>query len=258
MLYLLGGLSGAGKTSYAETISDYLARQGFRTVFFHLELSHSVMMQRRIARHSGVDIRQLRRGMYWDMERYKLLPQADLWKIMTAAEAEAVIEAERRISTWPGGVQYVHASGWNVDRIVEAARAIHGKGGADFIVVDYLDKLDVTSRQLRQYGSEFQREADNVEQLKRLAESIRTPVLLLSQLRKDARQARWLSGEQVRGSGEKHEKANVVIMARRVVDEETGENTNNLAVSIDKNTMGETGKFVQYMVPGRFMVADPE
>jgi replicative DNA helicase len=53
---------GVGKTILMEQIADHNARQGKRVAFYHLELSHQFMLDRRMAHYSGVPLDQLRRG----------------------------------------------------------------------------------------------------------------------------------------------------------------------------------------------------
>ena len=64
------------------------------------------------------------------------------------------------------------------------------------------------------FGSNtFQREADNVEQLKNFAESTETPVLMLAQMSKAGKSTKFddLIAPTC-GAGEKSEKANIVVL----------------------------------------------
>ena len=60
----------------------------------------------------------------------------------------------------------------------------------------------------------------------------------------------------MRGAGEKSEKANIVILLQREkVDEGYSQTVN---VRVDKNTVGATGNFTQWMEPEFFRVHDVE
>jgi replicative DNA helicase len=125
-------------------------------------------------------------------------------------------------------------------------------------VVDYLEKVAASRRQLQMFGSNiYQREADNVEQLKNFAETSGVPVLMVSQMTKESKQTSFdkLDRSGIRGAGEKSDKSNLVIMLKR---ERNGAGySNSVEVLVDKNTMGGTGTFVQTMQPEFFRVGDP-
>jgi hypothetical protein len=107
---------------------------------------------------------------------------------------------------------------------------------------------------MKMYGTNiYAREADDVEQIKSFAEQIEIPALLLAQMNKIGKGTQFqnLDRTAIRGAGEKTEKANVVILLSR----ETREST-IVQVRIDKNTVGPTGSFEQYMDAPRFRVQD--
>ena len=109
------------------------------------------------------------------------------------------------------------------------------------------------------YGNNlYQRESDNVEQLKTFGELAKVPVIMLAQLNKSGKSTGFdnMDRTDMRGAGEKSEKANVVIMLHR--EKENGGYSRTVNVKIDKNTLGATGSFTQIMIPERFDIADAE
>jgi replicative DNA helicase len=117
MLVAVAAESGVGKTAFLETLAEYWAsRQGLNVIFFHLELSHQVMLDRRMARQSGISMKEIEDG----------------------AITDAMGEATRRMQRWPGGIHYVHCPGWTAQRITNQARMLKDKGLCDVIIVDYL------------------------------------------------------------------------------------------------------------------------
>jgi replicative DNA helicase len=125
------------------------------------------------------------------------------------------------------------------------------------VVLDYLEKVAPSRRQLQMFGSNmYQREADNVEQLKNFAETTGIPVLEIAQMSKEGKREKFdkVDRNAMRGAGEKSEKANLVIMLKRERVDEGYSNT--VECLIDKNTMGATGTFLQVMQPEYFRVAD--
>jgi len=205
-------------------------------VFLHFELNRSIMLDRRTARHTGIPRRTLKMG------------QLSTWE---ERERQA---ANERLRAWPGGITYVHTPGWTTERALGEVHALIGERLCDVFVIDYLEKAAPSPRQVKLYGSNvFVREADDVEQIKSFSEQREVPALLLAQLNKMGKGQTFenLDRTAIRGAGEKTEKANVVIMLHR-----EDRDSELVQVRIDKNTIGPTGSFTQYMETARFRIAD--
>jgi hypothetical protein len=238
MLAVLSAGDGTGKTLYAENIAEHWAKQGMNVVFIHFEVNRALMLDRRTSRHTGIPRRELKMG-----------------KLSGQMEAERQ-RANDRLREWPGGITYVHTPGWSMERVLGEVATIIDEGACDVFVVDYLEKASGSPRQLKQFGSNiFAREADDVEQVKRLTEATEIPALLLAQLNKEGKDQSFsdLSRTKIRGAGEKTEKANIVVLLHKDRPE-----SEIVKVRIDKNTMGPCGSFEQWMDAPRFLVADIE
>ena len=238
MLAVLAASDGAGKTLYAECIAEHWARQGRQVAFLHFELNRALMLDRRTVRHTGIPRRTLRLG--------KLSPEEDVERR----------RANHLLRNWPVGITYVHTPGWTAERALNEIHGLIGDGLCDVFIIDYLEKAAPSARQYKLYGTNiFAREADDVEQIKSFAEQQERPALLLAQLNKLGKGQSFgnLDRTAIRGAGEKTEKANVVIMLHR-----EGLDCQEVQVRIDKNTIGPTGTFMQYMETPRFRVADLE
>jgi len=236
MLAVLAAGDGGGKTLYAEVLAEHWAYSGRKVVFLHFELNRALMLDRRTVRHTGIPRRQLKDG-----------------RLTTDQEATRQ-EANKKLRAWPGGITYVHAPGWTVEKALATVDTLITEGLCDVFVVDYLEKASPSPRQLKVYGTNvYAREADDVEQIKSFAEQHNIPALLLAQLNKIGKGTQFanLDRTAIRGAGEKTEKANIVILLHR----ETREST-IVQVRIDKNTVGPTGSFEQYMDAPHFRVAD--
>ena len=236
MLALIAAADGAGKTLTAECIAEHWAKQGRNVVFLHFELNRAIMLDRRMVRHSGIPRRTLRLG--------KLAP----------FEIEEHRRADERLKAWRGGITYVHTPGWTVERALVEVRNLIEENLCDVFVVDYLEKAGAAPSQVKLFGTNvFVREAHDVEQIKSFSEQQEVPVLLLAQLNKIGKGQSFatLDRTAVRGAGEKTEKANVVILLHRESTE-----VETVQVRIDKNTIGPTGSFTQYMDVRRFRIQD--
>lgn len=241
MLAVLAAGDGMGKTIYGESIAEYWARHRNRVVFVHFELNRALMMDRRTARHTSILRRDLKSGM------------------LTVEQKRMVAEVRPRLLAWDGYVTYLHTPGWSMEKVVQKLAALKLDGGCDVVVLDYLEKAAPSQRQLKMFGSNvFQREADNVEQIKNWSEQSEVPVLMLAQMSKEGKKqdVDTMDRTGIRGAGEKTEKANVVVLLNRKREEDTYSNT--VDVRVDKNTIGATGGFQQWMQPEFFRVTDVE
>lgn len=236
LLAVLAAGDGMGKTIYAECIAEHWAQQGRAVAFIHFELNRALMLDRRMVRHAGIPRRILREGR------------------LTMSDAAARQDADNRLRAFRGGITYVHTPGWTVERALAELGSLKNDGLCDVFVVDYLEKARPAPRQIKLYGTNvYAREADDVEQIKTFAEQQELPALLLAQLNKVGKGQAFdqLDRTAIRGAGEKTEKANVVILLHRENPE-----SQTVRVRIDKNTIGPTGSFDQFMETSRFRVMD--
>lgn len=239
MLVLLAGPDGAGKTSYAECIAETWARRGQRVVLVHFELSKVIMLDRRAARHTEIARRRLK-----------------LANDLSPADLRQLAEARAKLSQWPGAITYLHTPGKTLELVLRELTTLKRAGNCDVVVLDYLEKAQPSAAQLKAFGSNiFAREAADVELIKSWSEQadIDVPVLVLSQFNKAGKHssAEDLDRTMIRGAGEKTEKANVVIL---LLPDKKQEGVIN--VRIDKNTLGPTANFKQFLAAAQFNVAD--
>lgn len=239
MLGVVSAPDGAGKTIYAESIIEHWARNKHKTVFVHYELNRKLMMLRRLARHTSITSRDIKTWSLTEQQR---------------AEINAVAP---RLRAWDGEITYLHTPDWTMERTVAELRKLRENGLCDVAVIDYLEKAAPSKRQLQMFGSNtYQREADNVEQLKNFAEQTECVVLMVAQMNKAQKTTdlKDMDRTGIRGAGEKTEKANLVVMLHR--ERVNGQYSNEVDVLIDKQTMGPTGVLRQYMRPEFYQVAD--
>jgi len=241
MLAVVSAGDGMGKTIYAESLAEHWARRKNKVVFLHYELNRAIVLDRRTARHTSIPRRDLKSGR------------------LSQQQKEIIAQMRPRLLSWDGYITYIHTAGWTMERTIQDLHRLKVEGQCDVVVLDYLEKNAPSRRQLQMFGTNtYQREADNVEQLKNFAESTETPVLMLAQMSKagKATDASVLDRTGMRGAGEKSEKANVVILLHREKIESGY--SQKVDVVIDKNTMGPTGSFGQWMEPEFFRVQEME
>lgn len=231
---------GQGKTIYAESIAEFWAQHKNRVAFVHYELNRKLMMLRRTSRHTSILSRTIKEGKLTPEEKAKIKAMAP------------------RLKAWDGFISYLHTPGWSMEKTIAELSKLHAEGKLDAVVVDYLEKVAPSRRQVQLFGANiYQREADNVEQLKNFAEATGIPVLMLAQMSKAGKNAGFdkVDRTDMRGAGEKSDKANLVVILNR---ERIGDGySNTVDVLVDKNTMGKLGTCRQIMQPEFFRVADP-
>jgi replicative DNA helicase len=239
MLGVVTAPDGAGKTIYGESIAEHWAMHKNHVVFVHYELNRRLMMLRRTARHTGITVRKIKSGE------------------LTSDEKKKISSIKPKLLSWDGYITYLHTPGWSMEKVISELRRLKNEGECDAVVLDYLEKAGSSKRQLQMFGNNvYQREADNVEQLKTFSESTEVPVLMIAQMTKEAKSQSFQRVDRtgMRGSGEKSDKANLVVLLSRERIE-SGYSA-EVDVFVDKNTMGATGIFKQIMKPEHFSVFD--
>lgn len=241
MLAVVAALPGMGKTIFAECCADHWARNGFKVAFFHYELSHQIMLDRRMCR--------------W------VTGLAEPMLLIEAGElSEAMHNAADVAYVWPGAIHYIHCDGWSVPRAAAQARRMISNNEADVVIVDYLQKAPY--REVVKGINPAQMRGQDVEVLKSLAEREQIPVLLLSQMSREATHERRKTGHTIRDTGEALDKANLVITLHRdILDEprdgyQVGDMSPIVRVRVDKQTLGRTGEGELVVNPRKFLMGD--
>lgn len=242
-LALVAAASGVGKTTFLECCAEAWARQGVRVAFFHLELSHRQMLDRRTSRLAGVPLSEVEDGA-------------------VTAEVDRAVVAMRG---WPGGITYVHCPGWTAAQVAAERARLQAKGLCDVALVDYLQKLTLPRTRGQNKSDDI---GDAVEQLKIDAERAGVPYMVASQFNRAAEGAERKTGAYIRGSGEPYEKANLALTLDRQILSGTetdgmgritgmaGDLSGEVKGRVDKNTGGPTGDLRLWLDARRFLLTD--
>jgi len=176
---------------------------------------------------------------------------------LTQEQKEKIEKSIAKLRSWDGYITYLHTPGWTIEKTCSELTRLKADGLCDVVVLDYLEKAAASNRQLRTFGTNlYQREADNVEQLKTFSEVTGVPIVMVAQMSKEGKTGDFdkVDRNGIRGAGEKSEKSNLVILLKR---ERTPDGySNTVDVLVDKNTMGRTAQFQQSMQPEYFSVGD--
>lgn len=234
--------SGIGKTSFMECCAEAWAQHEYQVAFFHLELNHQFMLDRRMCRLSGVSMDLIEKGYL-------------------NGNTDAVTRALRE---YKGGITYVHCPGWSARGITAKMRQLRAKGLCDVGIIDYLQKERLWYRKGATTNDAL---ADAVEVHKTGAEQMGIPIVLGSQVNRRAVDADRVTSDHLRGTGEAPEKANLNITLNRPLLDylkelsdgtviPTGSRSPETDVRVDKNTGGGTGDCKLWFIGKQYAFTD--
>lgn len=240
-LITIAGPTGQGKSSLAECTAEKFARDGGQVLYWSAEMAHAQMMDRRLARMFGMNMKNLELGT------------------LTDDEYRVYVTAQERIAAWPGAV-HINDIPSSVHDICAAATKQKARTGLDLLIVDHLQLIQRTGKQ-----SMYDMVTEACVRLKQLSMDLHIPIIQLSQLSRefykssDGRPQTW----HMKESGEVENSSDTVIFVwfskeseeqlramPGVVTHISMEIAANGAVA--KNRFGTNGDFLLSYVGGRF------
>lgn len=226
-LVVLAGRPSMGKTALALNIAEHASLNEKKAVgIFSLEMAREQLVLRLLCSHARVDAQNLRRGF---------LSSKDMVKLVNAASR--LSEAPIYIDDMP-----------SVTNLELRARARNLKLHFDIelLIVDYLQLLQATSGRSENRQQEV---SDISRSLKALARELDIPILVLSQLNREAenRPDRKPRLSDLRESGAIEQDADVVLLIMRPgaypdLVEESPDAANMAYVHVAKQRNGPTGE----------------
>ncbi len=156
---IIAGRTGMGKTALAGSIALAAAKLGEPIAFFSLEMQAVFIGNRMLAILSGVSGDRARRGSLDD------------------AAMQIYIAAKRQLDDLE--IHIDEAASLTIEMISARARALHRRGKANLVIVDYLGLVEPSDK--RERSRVYQIEHITKE-AKRLAKSLNIPVLILVQI----------------------------------------------------------------------------
>jgi replicative DNA helicase len=220
---VLAGVTSAGKTTLALNIVRNICANGKAVYFLSAEMRPDQLMQRLIATVSGVP----------------------LWKIRGGRVAESMTdqayleEAAEHIRSWNLSIDCVSRS---PRQICTAAKTyMHEiRGPVDLVVIDYFQKLRLTSRYMKRYEM-FSEISSALKQIALVELDI--PILALSQFGRDVgKDERLPTRYDLKETGEIENDADLVMLLHRspTVRHEDGRVLDEIWLKVDKQRQGMT------------------
>jgi replicative DNA helicase len=169
-LVVLGGFTGSGKSYLAGQIACNVADKGFKTIYFSLEISNSMLISRMIGQKSNIKATRIMCGL------------------LTQEERERELKAQAELSTLN---PFLHLSDdiYELEKIKEVVR----KGQYEFVIIDFIQ--NVMTKKKDEYTSMTFISLE----LQRLAKECNCCILVLSQLSNSAHKVGGLL--EYKGSG---------------------------------------------------------
>ena len=228
-LVILAARPAVGKTMVSLFFAKMAARMGLNTLFFSIEMQGERLGDRLLLMESNINPHTWRSGQ------------------TTPEEWTEAQDTARKLTTLPMMID--DSSSMSIDSIRVQARFLKSRGKCDIIFIDYLQLSD-----MKNHGKENRNREQEVaiaaRKAKLLAKEMNCPVVLLSQLNREA-ENRFAGRPQLsdlRESGAIEQDADIVLLLHRpalykvATDKESGYPTEGLGIlSIAKHRNGETG-----------------
>lgn len=189
-LIIISAKSSVGKTSFALTLAQNMASQGYPGVIYSMEMGR-VKLAARIASSKS------------DLNSNTILSRP-----LSSEELQRFDRAVGDIYNLP--IYFDDKNRSSVTSITNSIRKLHVKSNVQWAIVDYLQILPVNQIRNR---SEESMLGEIARELKNVAEELQIPVIALSQLSRDAEDKP--RKDRMRGSGQMEEAADTVMLLYR-------------------------------------------
>lgn len=164
-LYVIGGISSVGKTTFVHQLADQIAEQGEHIIYFSLEQSRLEMVSKSLARETAKN---------------------DLNGAITSFSIRQGIKSEqlkKALETYAGTSKRVNIVEGNFNTTVDTMRSyvnryIQQNDVKPTVIVDYLQIMPSNDPRM----SDKQRTDYNVTELKRMSRDFNIPVMVISSL----------------------------------------------------------------------------
>lgn len=209
-VYVIGARPAVGKSALATQMIMNVADKSNRVGYFNLEMTNQQILERMIARESGISLIRLRKAVAF-----------------IGDEEERYVKA---INKFVGKNNLFVFSG---SYTPSEMKAICKNLDLDLIVIDYLQLVKAD----RQYGNRVAEVGDISKSIKSMAMELKTPVIALSQLNRASKPTEEPSMADLRESGDIEQDASVIMLMWNM-----DEDGKTKGLKVDKNRQGELGK----------------
>lgn len=209
-LIIIGGGSGSGKSYIAGTIFKAIASQAFKTGYFSLEISNSMVVSRLIAQKTNIKFSRI------------------LYGFLNLDEQRKINDAKIDLKVWEDYMDF-NDEIYEYDKIEEEIK----KNKYDFVVVDFIQNIVGKGK------DEYSNLSDISLRLQKLAKECNCCILALSQLSNSVNR----SGGEISEFKGSSSIMNVCDLGFFILRKSSGENqvTDEFILKIKKNRRGISG-----------------
>jgi len=230
-LIFLAARPSVGKTCMAVNIAQNVSRTG-TVLFFSLEMGDKKVTQRILYGESGIPFHSIKTGSFY---------KADAGKIMSAGSSLSALKL------------FLCGGSYTIEKIMYRSEMLkHETGSLDLICIDYIQLIQIHQSH-RTRNDELEYISRN---LKILAEKMNCPVLVLSQLNRDAikyaNQSHSSPDELLgcmRSSGGMEQDGDVVMFLMRNGEDDHNADAVDRELIIAKNRNGSLGRRTMLFKP---------
>ena len=217
-MVVIGGQASSGKTAFALQLAFHIARQK-RVGFFSYETGNEKLIDRTVACQTLVSYEKV---MTDKRER---------------EDMQQIYEMRRELEE--PDMEYLETNGWTVSDIGAYAMARR----YDVIVVDYLQKIAVTSQ--GRYLGDYERVSRVSSDLQQLGRQTGRIIIALSQLSRPGKDGLGPTMSSLRSSGQIEQDADVVLLLYRENEQDT-ESRRKLVIAKNKDGRANEGTLLEF------------
>ncbi len=222
-LYLIAARPAMGKTALALTIARHIALQNNRPVFYFAPwLPEKHLLQLLLSAESDIELQKISANQ------------------LTRSQADKLAEVARQVDVVP--LYFFHNNPLTINTISREIHRLQKQCKPEVIFIDYLQLMIGKEN----YNNQKQMNLEIVSDLKNIAEKLKIPVLLLSQLTRnlEERTDRRPIMDDLLVYGDIANSADLVIFIYRDNYYHKGGTKSDIAeINIAKNRSGHTGSF---------------
>ena len=212
-LVVIGGATGKGKSLVAGNLFFNIAKAGYKSAYFSLEISNNMVASRLIGAHSN------------------LSPTRVMIKTLDENDTKKSKEAQADISVYEE-FMYFYDDLYEYDKIEKQIK----ENDFDFVVIDFIQNI------ISKQGDEYERLSTIALNLQKLAKETNTCILVLSQLSNQVVRDKKSSLVEYKGSGT----IGTVCDLGFFIEDGLGENV--LSIRLRKNRRGVSGAVFDFIV----------
>lgn len=224
-IYIIGARPSVGKTAFMNNITNYVCvDQGNPSLVFSCEMSKEAIVSRMIYSLAKLPF-------------HKLTNRSGARYIPTKEELVRMREASVKILRAPLHIE--DKGGITIEDLKTTARRHKRQFGIKCIMIDYLQLIRCYNKMAQ--SSKNAEVTEVSAQLKALAKELDIPIVVLSQLNRNAANSKRPRMSELRDSGSIEQDADVIALLHRYDYEGNTERKGEAEVNITKNREGPTG-----------------